>query len=296
MINTFDFQLEHPTEFAQLTVKEMLFLYYKCPQIDKKIYLYTHFNKIFFVLDGKKTFHQRNKSWEMTTGKSFMIKKSAYGQEMFAKFEWEVVCFYMPDSFLKNFFDEHRTQLLLKAICPPSADGLIEIDVTESTRAFFYSVIPYFKQKIPPSADLLELKFKELLMHILLNPANRELLSYVYHLSESNKPQISDIMEANYTFNLSLAEFARISQRSLASFKREFILQYQTTPGKWLTSKRLEYAVHLLQTSKKSITEITDECGFENGTHFSRIFKQTYQLSPLQYRKKMNSRESLLTF
>ena len=102
MINTFDFQLEHPTEFAQLNVKEMLFLYYKCPQVDEKVYLYTHFNKIFFVLDGKKTFHQRNRSWEMTTGKSFMIKKSAYGQEKFAKFQWEVVCFYMPDSFLSS--------------------------------------------------------------------------------------------------------------------------------------------------------------------------------------------------
>jgi len=29
-------------------------------------------------------------------------------------------------------------QLLLKNIYPPSADGLIEIDVTESTRAFLF--------------------------------------------------------------------------------------------------------------------------------------------------------------
>jgi AraC-like DNA-binding protein len=295
MINTFDFQVGHPSAFAQLAVKEMLFLYYKCPQEENSVSRYTHFNKIFFVLDGKKTFHQRDRSWEMTAGKSFMIRKAAYAQEKFYDYEWEVICFYIPDSFLKSFFDEHRKQLMLREICPPSADGLIEIDVTESTRAFFYSVIPYFTQITPPSEDLLELKFKELLMHVMLNPMNRELVSYVYRLSESRKPQLSDIMEANFTFNLPISEFARIAQRSLASFKRDFIQQYKTTPGKWLTFKRLQYASHLLETSKKSITEITDECGFENGTHFSRIFKETYLLSPLQYRKKLNPKENLLS-
>jgi AraC-like DNA-binding protein len=295
MINTFDFQVELPGSFAQLTAKEMLLLYYRSPQVDQKGCQYTHFNKIFFVLDGKKTFHQRDKSWEMTTGKSFMIKRAAYGQEKFYDYEWEVLCFYIPDSFLKNFFDEHRKELLHREISPPSVDGLIEIDVTESTRAFFYSVIPYFTQKIPPSEDLLELKFKELLMHILMNPTNQELVSYVHRMSQSRKPQLSDIMEANFTFNLSMSEFARMAQRSLASFKRDFIQQYKTTPGRWLTSKRLEYASHLLETSKKSITEITDECGFENGTHFSRIFKESYLLSPLQYRKKLISRENILS-
>ncbi len=58
-------------------------------------------------------------------------------------------------------------------------------------------------------------------------------------------------MEASYTFNLSINEFARIAQRSVASFKREFYEYYRITPGKWLTHKRLEYAKLLLHTSKK---------------------------------------------
>jgi AraC family transcriptional regulator, exoenzyme S synthesis regulatory protein ExsA len=62
---------------------------------------------------------------------------------------------------------------------------------------------------------------------------------------------LPEIMEANYTFNLSIAEFARISQRSHASFKRDFISCYKTTPGKWLVQKRLEYAKHLLESSSK---------------------------------------------
>jgi transcriptional regulator GlxA family with amidase domain len=141
-------------------------------------------------------------------------------------------------------------------------------------------------QQPAPSENLLELKFKELLFNIFSNPANKGLVAYANSLCDSHKPSLLEIMEANYTFNLSIAQFARLAQRSLAAFKREFAGYYQTTPGKWLLQKRLEYAEHLLETSNKNINEITDECGFENATHFSRVFKEKFGLSPLLYRKQ----------
>jgi AraC-like DNA-binding protein len=287
MLNTYDFQVENPEKFAQLTVKDLLFLNYRCPQVEKKVSLYTHHSKICFVLDGKKQIHHRNKSWLLTGGKAFLLKKTAYQQERFHETEWEVLCFYIPDTFLQQFFKEYRSQLPLRGLAAsPSADILYELHVSEITRAFFYSILPYFTQQPPPSESLLELKFKELLFHILSNPANKELLVYVQGLSENMKPSLPVIMEANYTFNLSMAEFAKLSHRSLASFKREFTQHFQTTPGKWLVQKRLEYAEHLLQSGSKSITEIADDCGFENATHFSRVFKEKFGLSPLVYRKK----------
>lgn len=284
MINTYDFKVEHPREFAQLAAKDLLFLYYRCPQVEKKVKLYTHCNKIMFVLEGMKKVYHREKSWLLTDGKAILFKKNAYQQERFDD-EWEVLCFYIPDSFLKQTFKELRTSLPLKNLPPPSPDILLEIDVSEATYAFFYSVIPYFTQQPPPTECLLELKFKELLFNLLSNPGNKNLLSYVNSLSESGKPSLQEIMEANYTFNLSLAEYARLSQRSLAAFKREFFQFYNTTPGKWVVLKRLDYASHLLVTSGKNIKEITDESGFENATHFSRVFRERFGMPPLQYRK-----------
>lgn len=165
---------------------------------------------------------------------------------------------------------------------------LFEINVNETTCAFFYGMVPYFSQKIPPSENLLELKFKELLFNIFSDPANANLLAYVNSIDDQYKTPLWQVMEANYTFNLAIEEFARIAQRSVATFKREFHEYYHTTPGKWLTQKRLEYAKNLLDTSKKNVSEIVDESGFENLTHFSRIFKEKYGLSPIYYRKKTN--------
>jgi len=57
MINTYDFQVEHPEMFSHLSVKDLLFLHYKCPQEERMVNLYTHFNKFIFVLEGKKMIH-----------------------------------------------------------------------------------------------------------------------------------------------------------------------------------------------------------------------------------------------
>jgi transcriptional regulator GlxA family with amidase domain len=96
-------------------------------------------------------------------------------------------------------------------------------------------------------------------------------------------------MEANYTFNLTLSEFARICQRSLSAFKREFTETYHISPGKWILEKRLAHARYLLKTSLKNVNEIATESGFDSPTHFSRTFKEKYGLPPLQYRKTIKA-------
>lgn len=289
MINTYDFQVAHPDYFKQCAVRDLLFLYYKCPQEEKKVNLYTHYNKIIYVLDGKKSIHHRGKTWVLTKDTCFLIRKTAYNQERFYETEWEVLCFYLPDNYLQQVFKEYRSHLSLKNIPAPPADMLIEINVNEATRAFFYSIVPYFTQQVPPSESLLELKFRELIFNILSNPANSNLLAYVNSIVDCQKPRLQEVMEANYTFNLSLSEYARLTQRSLATFKREFTENFHTTPGKWLIQKRLEYAQLLLNTSQKNVNEVAYESGFENVTHFSRVFKEKFGLSPLQYRKQTTS-------
>lgn len=288
MYNTYDFKIARPDIIKQLTVKDMLFAYYKCPQVDKVLHVFAHYNEIAFTLSGKKTLHHREKSWTLTDNKSVFIRRTAYKAEKYDFEGWEILTFCFQDDFLRQVFREYRQYLPLKNLPPPPSDMLIEINVNETTRAFFYSMVPYFSQKIPPSERLLELKFKELLFNIFSDPANADLIAYINSIDDQYKTPLWQVMEANYKFNLTIDGFARIAQRSVGSFKREFYEYYHTTPGKWLTQNRLEYAKYLLDTSKKNVSEIVDESGFENLTHFSRIFKVKYGLSPIYYRKRTN--------
>lgn len=284
--NTYDVQIAHPDRFRQLAVGEMLFLQYRCPQVDKHIKLFTHYNEIIYTLSGIKTISHGEKSFYLTENKSLFIRRTAYNQEMHEIVGWEVLAFYFQDDFLREVFREYRPYLPLKNLPPTGPDMLLEIHVNDTTRTFFYSIVPYFTQVIPPSEGLLQLKFKELLFNVFSDPLNAALLSYIASIENKGITQVWEVMEANYMFNLPVAEFARMSQRSEAGFKRDFFAWYRTTPGKWLTKKRLEYAKRLLSTSSRNVNEIAYDSGFENLSHFSRIFKDRFGVSPLQYRKK----------
>lgn len=52
----------------------------------------------------------------------------------------------------------------------------------------------------------------------------------------------------------------------------------------YITSKRLQHACHLLETTNQSVTSIASECGFDNTTYFSTIFKAEYGMTPSKYR------------
>ena len=53
--------------------------------------------------------------------------------------------------------------------------------------------------------------------------------------------------------------------------------------------KRLSMATELLQNTPLSIGEISFECGFENQTHFSRVFKEKMGIPPQQFRTKLQT-------
>ena len=284
--NNYDDSLADPVSFKQLVFKDALFLYYHCPQVDKHIQLFSHYNEIMFTLSGSRTMHHNGKSWYLTKHSCLLTRKTAYMQELPELVGWEVLAFYFQDSFFRQVIDEYRQYLPLSKLPEPPRDMLIEIHVNETITAFFYSILPYFRQSVPPAEGLLELKFKELLFNIFLEPENAPLLSYANSLMHVHKVPLWQIMETNFTFNLSISQFARMAHRSVSVFKKEFFDYYRTTPGKWLTQKRLEHARTLLQTTKKSVGEVAFNSGFENLSHFSRVFKEKFGVSPLQYQNR----------
>ncbi len=286
MINKYDFTLSEPDIFKVFSAKDLIFLYWICPQVDKHLKLFNHYNEIVFTLTGKKTMHHNGVAYPVTEDQSLFIKKTAYTTEKHEMVGWETLAFFFQDAFLRQVFNEYREHLPLKNLPPPPKEMFIPVNVNETMRAFCYSMVPYFKAKVPPSESLLELKFKEIIFVILSNPENAGLLSFVNSIVDQQKTPIWEVMEANYMFNLTIDEYARIAGRSTAAFKREFKEHYGTSPGKWLINRRLEQTKLLLATSKKTIGEIIYDCGFENVSHFSRVFKEKYGVSPLHYRQK----------
>ncbi|MCW5519056.1 alpha/beta fold hydrolase [Aureitalea sp. L0-47] len=95
---------------------------------------------------------------------------------------------------------------------------------------------------------------------------------------------IESVMSENFLFNLKVEEFAKLCGRSLSSFKRDFKDKFNTTPSRWIKSKRLEHAKKLLVESDLNINQVCYDSGFINSSHFIKSFKERYKLPPHQYR------------
>jgi AraC-like DNA-binding protein len=146
-------------------------------------------------------------------------------------------------------------------------------------------MLAYFTGTAKPAESLLTLKLKELIVSVLLGRNNPEFQS----LLKSDAPPLSQIMEANFCYNLALEDFARLSHRSLSTFKRDFRRYYNQSPGKWLLQKRLAYSAVLLKNPALNVSQVALDCGFEDLSHFSRAFKEKFGISPAHYRKEVSS-------
>jgi len=273
----------------QLNCRGMLFTQYDCPQTTRTEQFFVECNFIAYVISGKRIFHKSNKSWDLGEGSCSFVKKGTHIAEKPDGEGWCVMVFFIPDNFLKQLISENRQSLSLTNLPEAAVDHVLTLDVNELSRSFFFSMLPYFSQSPPPPENLLELKFKELVLSLLSNKKNDRFLSYLNNLSNDQLPSMEEIMHNNYTFNLTLADYAKLAYKSLPTFKREFKKVFKESPAKWVLKKRVNLATELLQNTKLSVGEICDQCGFENQTHFSRIFKEKMGVSPLQFRTNLKS-------
>jgi AraC family transcriptional regulator len=72
---------------------------------------------------------------------------------------------------------------------------------------------------------------------------------------------------------------------SPVQFTRRFQAAYGQSPIDYLTSLRLQKAQSLLLESELTIEQIAEQCGYENGFYFSRMFSKKMKVSPSAYRK-----------
>lgn len=271
--------------FRQFKVNDLLFVEYKCVVDELKLKVWSEHNYFIYVLSGKKVWQTLQSKYEVFSGQAIFIKKGANIVHQFFDKDFCALIIFVPDHFITDVIKHCDVPLSYLKKKTEQSDSVIPIQPDPVLTAYFHSVFGYFGNKEKPPVSLLELKFKELILNIVSSRCNELVSAYLLSLCAENKACMREIMERNFIYNMKLEEFARLSGRSLTSFKRDFITIFKTTPGKWLARKKLEYARHLLETTDKNINELTFESGFENPSHFIRIFKQAFKLSPLQYKK-----------
>ena len=97
--------------------------------------------------------------------------------------------------------------------------------------------------------------------------------------------QVIDYVNNNLNRSISLEELASVAFFSPFHFHRIFVAVTGETVNNFTNRIRNEKAARLLKFSKKSVSEISVECGFSSTSTLSRLFKQYFGISPSEYRK-----------
>lgn len=93
-------------------------------------------------------------------------------------------------------------------------------------------------------------------------------------------------MHNHYSEKITIEQLASIAKTSPSGCFRMFKQYTSTSPIAYLNDYRLRVAALALKSTTKSITDIASDCGFENQSYFTLLFKKKYNISPLKYRKR----------
>jgi len=285
MVNLYEAVRTNPS-YSKLVIGDFLFAEYTCGVTDKLLPNWTETDYLVHVVTGKKTWHTSEGVWKVCPGETMFFKKGATIAEQHLEEDVCLLMLFIPDALMRSTVREVLSALSVKATNGALIRTALRVENDVALAAFFQSMRTYLAGREKPPEPLVRLKLKELVVSILTSGTNSELAAYFGRIGTTDSPAVPEIMEANFRFNLSLEEYAKLCHRSLSSFKREFQSHFSESPGKWLLQKRLEYASSLLRNSQTSVTAIAFESGFEDVSHFSRVFKERFGTSPVVYREE----------
>lgn len=116
-----------------------------------------------------------------------------------------------------------------------------------------------------------------------------DLLGYLKNYKNTKRPMaVSEsisFIEQNYMEQITLDDIVQHAQVSKYHFTRIFQQYTGSTPMKFVTKVRLDYALKLLKNNDLSINQIAKKVGYSNGNYFNKVFNSYIGTSPGKFRK-----------
>lgn len=97
-----------------------------------------------------------------------------------------------------------------------------------------------------------------------------------------------DYISCHFQDPMQLPDVLSHVSMSRASFSRHFTLSTGQSFTSFLQQVRLEHCRRLLATTTQMVTEVAFESGFQNLSHFNRLFRQRRDITPRGFRRELS--------
>lgn len=267
-----------------LSVDDSTFAKLKIESKTQKRTVFLTEHTLILVLKGAKLLHFPEKTIRVEKGHVALLKKGVYAMAEYIEegLSFEALLVFLSDKIIKDATIE---KVAVKSRSENKASFVI-LPTNEHIDIYTSQLRRYFDTPMVKDKDLLQLKQKEILL-LLKGINSTHLTGFLLALPKNAQEDIETIVDKHLLQELSIADYANLSNRSITSFKRDFRKIYDASPRQWINQKRLEHAYLLLNNTTDRISEISDACGFESASYFIKLFKKQYGYTPSSLRSKL---------
>jgi AraC-like DNA-binding protein len=234
-------------------------------------------NMFSFLQVGKKQVHFAGTAVAVNKDQSLLLKKGNWLWTELLDKEAIYFCklFFFSEKKLKEFLDKHTENN--QTVKEETPYFIIRNDIYITS--YLNSLSTISEAPTVFMENLLSVKFEELMLY-LLQKYGRKFELYLHSLIIKETSPFKKIVESKIHSNLKLEEIAFLCNMSLSTFKRHFIKEYKTSPGKWLQDKRLQKAKETLEHDNLKPSDIYLDFGYNNLSNFSIAFKNKFGFNP----------------
>ncbi|MBQ9806795.1 MAG: helix-turn-helix transcriptional regulator [Clostridia bacterium] len=215
-------------------------------------------NVLLLVFDGVLRFSEDDAEQEVRAGEYYIQRKNCYQAGRIASDAPK----YLYVHFLAEWTDTPDA-------LPYRGEFNYELlaDLMKSIDTAYHEKYPYVKQQY---------LFLKLLLSLQQTPSKNTAAQNIAQYIEKNIKNISSLSELCKVFHYSKNYIILI-------FRKEF----GVSPISYINAIKIKRAMYLLETTSESIESISSKCGYNNYSHFYRLFLKQTGKSPYKWRKQI---------
>jgi|GEM_PF-736759 len=274
------------TKHQQLKTKDVSFIYYnEHTPVGRNL---ISFNQcaISFILSGQKELYRSSECTLVNEHEAVLIP---YGNAIIAErklktLKYSSLVIFFPAQLAQEFLAKQKMQRYQSE--QVEKDVFLKFRQTPYLIEYINGLIHLIDKQLSVPPALLLHKLEELFL--ILNESFPKQFFNIFKPVVANKDKrLRQIVENNILKNLTLNELAFLSNRSLATFKRDFEKEYGISAGKYIRERKLDIARHEL-IEGKALSNISSQLGYDNVSNFTWAFKKRFGQTPKAYQSTLS--------
>lgn len=243
-------------------------------------------HELYYLFGGERFYFIKDRLYQVQSGDLVIVP----GDEVHKTSDTGVpnherVVLYYDESFFARF-DEDEAALLRSTFRGPRR--VLRLDAPERLRVeqLLYGMLREIQDRPPGSA----LPIRHAAAELLLFASRHALGAQAEAAEEAASPTAAKMTEvaqhiaAHFRERLTLGELSRLFYLSPSYLSRTFKRRTGFGISEYVSITRIKEAQRLLRETDARITAVSEEAGFDNFSHFEKVFKAFARMTPRDYR------------